>query len=302
MKKKILLAAFFISCITLFSCQKEVDRVVTNPPVDPPSVTGDSIYLDKIFGLYDDGSGIDTQEVYNVNYDSRKRVTDIHDSLRNHPGIEPVYDFYFSYNGTDTLPSRSIFIDAEDLATNSTFIDTVYHFYDASGRKIRDSVINTSSYSGTSNRYLSVVHYSYGNNIMYGETNSNDFNGDISLQRDTAILDAQGNILSSKKYAFDNATSTFSLASSSVFTYDTHPHPFSKLSCFRYFYNFPIGETLFTEYAGFNNTLSQHESVAGNTYDFTSVYTYKTNGLPATVQSTYPGGIDDKMIFKYRAL
>ncbi len=290
---------------SMAGCQKEYDPGVPDVPVVDDStgtVTGDSIYLDKLFDLYDDGSGIDTQTVLIVKYDSRKRVSEMHDSLRLHPGIEPIRDIYFSYNGNDTVPSKTIFIDTENGTTNY-FTDTTYHFYDASGRKIRDSILSGSVYPGGSTYNLSVKRYTYDTNALYGETRYDNFAGNTGFLRDTAILDARGNILSSKKYSIDPTTSVATVASTSLFTYDTHPHPFSKLSCFWYFYNFPIGETLYTEYAGYNNALSQNEvSAGGQTYNLTSTFIYNALGLPVIMNSTYSDGDIDKVIFKYKSL
>jgi hypothetical protein len=284
MRFKILMTAFFLGCISLFSCQKDED---INPPVDPPSVTGDSIYLDKIFDIFDDGTGPDTS-ISVIRYDNRKRVISMDDSTS---GVAGPSFYTLSYNGIDTLPSRSVFIDGP-IGTPDQGTTTTFYTYDTQGRRTRDSVMEAFTYNSVPVLRKRIITYSYAPGKRYAQTYITDptVGADIFPRRDTAYLDATGNVLSNKEYSDEGAG--YVLRTTSLFTYDNHPSPFSRIP----------DEPLFYELEGHNNKLTQDQNdTFGNTH-YENTYTYNAiTGLPVFVNSI-SGGVAEKVVFTYKAL
>lgn len=289
MKPKNLLFVF-IGAIALYlsACQKEyspsgIDPNPTPTPLPTPSV--DSNYLDKLYSLYDDGSGLDTQIISTLHYDANKRVVSIIDSITK--PLTPWMSYNYYYNGADTIPYKSIFINSENQADPDSV--THYFFYNTQGQKIKDSV--KSVYSGTS--YFKVQNISYAPGKIYGITDAS---------RDTASLDANGNILLNKHYILSG--STYKLDVTSIYTYDSHPHPFAKLSNHIAQQQFPNGETLYYEYMGNNNfTLQDETTTISQNYHFMSFvnYTYNAAGFPTKMTGDYGNGIE-VVIFTYKSL
>jgi hypothetical protein len=284
--KRILTLLTLVSILTytLISCNKDSTSNNSN------TTANDSIYLDKVYNLSYSGSGLDTQYIYTCNYDNAHRLT----SLISTPVANNV-NGYFYYNGNDTLPFKSEYID-EHVGIDT---GTVYHFYDANQVKTKDSMI-TSLQSGSS-YYTEVVNYTYSPGEMFGEIILTTASATIYL-RDTAILDANGNIINSKDYVFDGTG--YVLNRTSDFTYDSNINPFSKLNIFKSMRRFPNGETLFYEIMCYNNIITQSETtVAPNPSNYTQVfsYTYNQNGLPA-ISSTGVVPNFEQQIFTYKPL
>ncbi|MEO8768607.1 MAG: hypothetical protein ABI402_00925 [Ferruginibacter sp.] len=281
--------------IIFASCQKEINSDVTsNNYISPPAIN-DSNYLDKIFDLYDNGSGIDTQNISVCRYDNLRRLTSISDSIFDSDEI----NFTYYYNGTDTLPYKSMYTDV-----SSTNADTeiVYHYFDANQQKIKDSIINISNDGSSVN--VQVINYSYSPGKMYGEIATTGILPSSApvYSRDTATLDANNNIISSLDYILSG--SDYILNRTSNFTYDNHSNPFSKLNMFKSFNRFPNGETLFWEVMCFNNIITQTETtLPPNQYTFNPgfTYTYGQNGLPVT-NTTGSGIYTDTEAYTYKSL
>jgi hypothetical protein len=124
-------------------------------------------------------------------------------------------------------------------------------------------------------------------------------------RRDTAILDAGGNVISNI-----SRRGTAYVYRSTV-TYDNHPSPFIKLSNAKTFALFPTGETLFMEMPQKNNRLKILETSTLNNQpptirydeDLTGKYTYKTNGYPSKITTIDPStGEISIAAFKYISL
>ena len=289
----LLLSTLF--CMFMTACQKEVnvdDNFVPTP-------TTDSNYLDKIYDIYDDGSGVDTQNISVCRYDNLKRLTAINDSVYNSDKIT----FTYYYNSTDTLPYKSMYTD-EFTAGSDTEI--VYHYYNTNQQKIKDSIIKSYYSNGLGSQAVSVqvVNYSYAPGKMFGELVKTGINSASApvYSRDTAILDANNNIISSVDYTLSG--STYVLNRTSGFTYDNHPNPFSRLNIFKSYNRFPNGETLFWEIMCYNNILTQYEeTLPPNPYIFDPVFTltYKQNGFPAS-NSTGSGATLDTEAYTYKSL
>ena len=285
-------------CIYLTACQKEISADNGLFPVP----AADSNYLDKLYDLYDNGAGVDTQEIYTVHYDNLKRVSSISDSLVTATGPEHFESFYYSYNGTDTLPYRSVQVVTE----SSSYFDSLstYHFYDAQKRKSQDSTVETYGPMGAAYTVSKrIIAYSYGAGKLYGETAATDITpaGVTFFTRDTADVNSNGDIITNKKYRF-NGTG-YDLYVTSNYTYDTHANPFSILSNFLAHRYFPNGETLIFEYMGHNNMLTQNEFTIPSSYNFSvSVnYVYNTAGFPI-IENYLGPALDEKLIYTYKTL
>jgi hypothetical protein len=280
MKFKILMTAFFLSCITLVSCQKGDDGG-SNP--DP--LLNDSTYLDKVFYTYHEPGFTDTAKILEYQYDGAKRVSKFIALYVNDAKNTSVY----FYNGTETSPAREV-IYVEEYFPASKDTVTKFYTYDAQGRRVKDSVI--SSFAG----WYSIHEYKYASGKIYGM--SRYFPGS-QISTDSATVDAAGNVLSNKSYN-DNV-----LSITSQFTYDNNPSPFAKPSNHITFDIFPFGETLVGEFHTMNNRLKAHE-VSGTTYDqdLTGKYVFLPSGYPSSVKDADPAfpGEYDEILFRYKTL
>jgi hypothetical protein len=295
LKKTIKLFLPFITLCTIISCQKEVDDF--GAVVNPPTPTNDSIYLDKIYELYDDGSGLDTQSILTVNYDVQKRISGWQ---VNDPGGTPFISYNYYYNGSDSIPNKSLFIEFNNSVQDST---TTFHTYDASGRNLRDSSFyNFISYGNTG---YSTFDYTYNADKRFGTGKR------VYLQPtptsvnylDTITIDGNGNFLSSMRYS-DYNNGTMQLSSQANYTYDNKASPFSRQHIYKAHQFSPNGETLFYEYISYSNIVSHLENniILGSTpFDDDYSYTYNSNNLP--VKATIVYGTDTTfMYYTYKPL
>lgn len=291
---------FYILLLTctfiIQSCQKELSDPGGNIIIINPLPVVDSNYLSKIYGISISGPLSDTGIIYTYNYDNLKRVVSINGlskDLYNYTQIS--YTYY--YNNSDTVPfkSRAVSISANDPAQTMLRHDTTitWHFFDNTGRNTRDSMIHSVGNPSVPVPYYSTLeirNYSYGSGKIYGYRS---FTGIyvpnpsyvFPDQKDTANIDALGNVTSNKAYRFNTISSQFELETTSAFTYDSKQSPFSRLSNFKTFGVFPSGETLFMELPQYSNHVTQNEvhslSMGGGGVHFDFSYTnlYNTNGL-----------------------
>ena len=189
---------FLFSLIAFMSCKKDNNR----------DTTPDGNYIDKIYSLVDNGTGIDTLIALSVNYDNLKRVT----LMTN--GTDENWTYF--YNGNDMSPYKAV------IQSYGGGPDTVYFTYNSAGLKIKDSVLQGPNPASIS----TVTEYSYetGKIISYAVNNISNFS------KDTATTDANGNILSNWLHRYYTPPVTEYYTVHSVFTYDNHPHPFSAPS------------------------------------------------------------------------
>ncbi|MEP6713339.1 MAG: hypothetical protein ABJA37_13015, partial [Ferruginibacter sp.] len=269
------------------------------------TMVSDSNYLDKIYDLYDDGTGMDTQDVFTVHYDNLKRVTVITDSVVNDPGLGLFEAFHYYYNSADTLPYKSV--ERGIITSGALDTTTIYHFYDAQKRNLKDSMMG--SINGDS--YKRIVDFSYAPGKLYGQTieTANSPLVPATFTRDTADIDAYGSITNNKKYFFNGTD--YTIHTVATFTYDNHLNPFVKLGIFKAHKNFPSGETLFFDYMGYNNIISVDEIVFnapgpnGNKSIQNYNYNYNSSGFPLIINKSYvgySGSGNEKIIFEYKAL
>jgi hypothetical protein len=273
--------AFIFVSAFLISCQKDIDNV--DPVVTDP-VISDSIYLAKIYRANLSGNVSDTFNIISYNYDNQKRVISMIDSSILSDGHWK-FDYSYSYQNNDTIPFKSVMYGQQTItASNPINYDTIitYHFYDNSGRKLKDSIISSgSNYTG----YL-IAQFSYGNSRLYGNTLCYLMDGTpdltTSLNRiDTAILDSYGNILSNRKHRLRSGQ--YQLSVISDLTFDNKVSVFSRLTNFKAGTIFPYGESIFTDLQHNTNRTSIHEQyvtngTASTFYQVAYTNLYKSNG------------------------
>jgi len=258
----------------------------------------DSIYIDKIYAV--SISGADTGVIWTYNYDNLKRVTSM---IIDYPYNNENVKYFYYYNNSDILPFKSIIYRTFEDGSGGFTTDSIitFHFYNSSGKNIKDSVIRS---------YYTIYTYSYNSNMIYGASQSTISGVVMPYRIDTATLDTNGDIVSSKRYFYINSSSggEWELSSISNFTYDNHRSPFAILSNFKTFGVFPSGETLYFELPHNNVPSSQHEtnslSTFPNDYSYDWINSYTTDGRLKEVLGVNPNDPLDtgKWIFTYKAL
>lgn len=243
----------------------------------------EGIFIDKIYGIEDYGTYRDTLAIISVNYDALKRVVSMTSDISD--------NWQYFYNGNEMNPNRAI------IESYGRGPYTVYFTYNSNGLKTKDSILDPT----TSPLSTRVTNYTYGPNSVIGYSYEV---GGTTYVRDTALLDASGNIIESRKRAFfDAPTPTEIVYIKSVFTYDSRPHPFSSMNIFNSNRNFPNGETFFLEMFTPNNIVTQREiSTSGSDFDIASSYEYFSNGYPKRIIYNDGGGVSEITEFTYRSL
>lgn len=288
-----------VSLAVFSSCQKEISEsnnilpgTITTPT---NTVLTDSNYLDKIYIISGGVSSSDTQNIITFHYDSHKRVISMNDSVATLTGPGFFINNSYSYAGNDTVPYLSVWERNVGLSSPDSFI--TYHFYDASGRNLKDS----SLYSAVAPDDY-VVNYSYSPGKIYGQTMENS-TGTPYYTRDTAIVDADGDILSNKISALIGGSWTGAISAS--FSYDTHKSPFFKLSNFKAQQPFPgtyeDDDTTLYAHMPVKNITNQTGTYLSGTVSITASYLYNTSGLP-TRENRSVNGNSEIIIYTYKHL
>lgn len=302
----------------LTSCQKEISDTVGNiVPVPPP--VSDSNYLSAMYIIVSDGSVTDTTEVFKYFYDNAKRVTSVTDSEFVSHALTGTFNRQYFYNGADTLPFKMININQEfDPQLNIDIIDTTttFFYYDATGKLIKDSTIQLTTNTVPQQYEIrnSIWNYQYSGNNLFGYRldtistfSSSGTNHSGYIERDTATLDANGNLVSNRRVDYNSITGAVIYTINSTVTYDDKPSPYARLSNFKTYALFPFGETFFNEMPQKNNRLHIIEVNSNSgTYDedLTGKYSYRSNGFPSQIlipDGTTPGAFE-KVIFVYTSL
>jgi hypothetical protein len=289
------------------SCQKEIS-FDTVSIINPPNPVIDSNYVSKIYDITVLAGVRDTIGITTYNYDNLKRVTAISNVSKDLYNYTQVSRDYY-YNGTDTLPfkSRTISISANDQAQTLLRHDTsiVFHFFDNAGKNLKDSLINSVSTPVPVPVYYSigaVRTYTHAAGKVYGFSTFIGINVPNSSyippdQKDTASIDALGNVTGNKRYWLNAGSGLFELVATSAFTYDNKQSPFAKLSNFKTYGLFPSGETLVWELPQYSNRVTQNEhhsfSAGGSggvhvDYSYTNVYNTSNGFVKEITINTQP--------------
>ncbi|MFT3981977.1 MAG: hypothetical protein QM687_16035 [Ferruginibacter sp.] len=314
---QIFVTLFVIFSFSLLSCQKDFTVEDELSPEEPVNNLADSNYLDNIYEIDSIAGVSDTLVRWHYEYDSRKRVTSLNLFVYENGANEILIEknTYF-YNGNDSVPFKKLNVDYRDALEENNILlrDSITTFYEytTQGKNLYDSSIEIEHYwdgsSVISEMIISVNRYQYAGTVIYNDfTNVTDNPSNLIIRygRDTSHTDANGNVISNKRYEIDNGVST--LRYTSTFTYDDKPSPFYRLSNFRTLILTPSGETLDYEMQVYNNRLKTYEiSDQGETndYDYTGDYRYFTNGYPSRIMTEDSGSPGVKIItaFNYKTL
>ena len=288
-----LVAAIVILCASLTACQKDfvIDDDI-NPPGDTTVTTKDSIYIDKLYYL-DDAS--DTAAILNFIYDNQKRVTSIQVSNSD------VF-LKYAYNGADTVPSRKYeYNDSDSIYT--------YFILDNQQRVVYDSSITFLHADGGEFSYYRVQQYQYPASKLYGQSKLvyKDALLDTVYLRDTAVLNASGDITSNKTYKFNGVD--YEYTGNAQFVYDVNQIGlYAQSSILKAHVGFPNNDTVIPwEFMSHKNVLSQTEEdidpvtpATSFTYNYT--YEYNAKGLTKKMTTIYGAGDQFTVLVGYRNL
>ncbi|MFZ4058879.1 MAG: hypothetical protein ACOYKE_12120 [Ferruginibacter sp.] len=313
MKRRELMLACTLFTVFFTGCQKELSEengIDPTIPITPPTTRLDSNFLSKVYMLEFNGTQYDTIDVYTYNYDNLKRMTAFIDSTYSSSGIlEYFTSNHYSYNASDTLPFKTTELQSNTLLTGDTSI--IFHFYDNLARRTKDSIIELRAPSGGfgSSIDTTVKQYSYASNSIIGFSTRHSGNT-ISFEKDTALIDANGNLSSYKSYLYDPSIPSTERRLFVVYTFDNKPSPFSKQS------NFVATQILsrrpynFFENFQKNNLVTEDETIFVNNSPFaqtvlTYAYSYNSRGYVTEAvedDGATPVGLRNKYIFVYKAL
>lgn len=307
--KTLLANVTLVLCIT--ACQKEyiLEDIV---PTTPPDSMDDITYIDKVYQIDSTSGSLDSSFIASFYYDGDKRLTREVDSIYDNNGKKVLWATYvYSYNGTDTLPLRLVYEDMELTIgsgdPNLKGITTTWYQFDTVGRNLYDSTVTVYPTAYSFRNGTVVRKYQYNGSMIYGmSSEALEINGGIiDLYRDTAQLDAKGNVLISKKYKFQNGT--YLPLFTSTFTYDNNPNPFARISSYKTAQVFASGETTYGTMQAKNNRLKALETDGTSVLfdeDLTGKYIYNNNSYPMKLTLYQPNvpGLYLLAYFTYKAL
>lgn len=289
----------FFVIMQILSCQKEF----TQEEVPPNPLLPDSNYLSTMYVIDISASTQDTVSKFVYTYDSQRRVVRFLESSFYPFSTDTAYrDFHYFYHNNDTLPYRLVFLSNDGGL--SPGLDTsmqTYFYYDAAGKRVKDSIIGSSVISFG---FSGVANYIYqGDKIICHKTDSifdvSSGTWSYEVNKDTATV-LNSNLIKNS-YWSDNSYHT-----ETDFTYDNHPSPFAKLSNFKTWAMMNIEEIYFYEIPQKNNIikLKTNEYFNGmltDVYesDFSGSFLYNAAGYPLQMVDAIA---NEKIIFVYRSL
>jgi len=270
----------------------------------------DSIYLDKILFIYTDSISSDTSDIWQYSYDDQKRVVRLQDSAPGYPGNPLPETYLYYYSDTASIPFKSMYLYA-DAVMNDTSIS--YYSYNSNRQRVSDTIYRYLRNADFSPAIYGIIRtikqYDHAGSSIVGTSLDSliyQENGNIDISntssRDTAWLDAGGNVSSNRRYNYF----TNELSYSGEFTYDNHASPFARLSNFPARPVFPGDITLLWKFPQPHNMLSSDETSNDWPDHFVQQYLnylYNSNGYPTEI--SIPDGqstATTKIVFIYKAL
>jgi len=304
MKKPLSLFILFAGIlISIVGCRKSNNNSTNNSG----PLLSELVDLDATLSAPDD-----TSFVEKFSYDNSERVTESLQLEYNLPGVDTIEKDTYYYNGSDTLPYKTLhYENSPDSALlpfdvaynyesgNINGTSTIYYFY-LSGKLIEDSAIGYN--------YTQTNTYSYvGNSVIRNQSSTTNGTAN-SVYVDTFYQTSQnGNLINQidtlyRAPSFDNITEGF------AYQLDDHPNPL---------YNRSITPFAVLEIDGLNadpeqkNNFTSINSYSASPNDSTSeidsyVYTYNSNGYPKSAlgydDDNNTGGsiLSDTLIYVYK--
>ena len=241
---------FFINSILILlvtilfiSCQKEISAELGSSSGGGGGTGGgvvthtDSIYLEKYTIAYD-ASPFSDSFIYTYQYDTLKRVISGNYKEYQSNTLRSTYTFTYFYNGADSTVYKYYYL-GNTFYYNNPDTTTGFVFYDASGRLIYDSSINSRT-SGTDyykDKTIDKRQYTT-SNVYYDRVRTalaqppGSFIG--NHYKDTAWLDARKNVIRCSSYDYISyPTYPAYIQYTGVFTYDNKPSPFSNVNIYK---------------------------------------------------------------------
>ncbi len=312
---RLFLAAILFTTFYLSSCQKEftVESGVVAPSTN---LTGDSNYLSRYF-FYDVYANIaDTGTKRTYTYDNLKRVISISDTSYEPGAINPPVSYSFTqyyYNANDSQPYKKFLIE-KTIGTN-VYNDTITDFYsfNTNAQLVSDSSINSSEQLSGSSPAIparaitkTIRTINYAGNRRYGTQTSSvllNLNGNAEpyVRKDTATVDAAGNIISAS-YRKDYLSTNNFMYHTATFTYDNKFSPYYKMNIKKTENTFDKLDfyrniSAYLNFLPVNNILKVHEGISFSISGTIVNDTYDTDDTGSLFY--YPNGFLSYTFFQY---
>jgi hypothetical protein len=210
--------------VYLSACQKEVSTDTSTP-----SDIKDSTFLDYIYDLEKDPitNNFDTTYKQTYYYDNNKRVIKIYENFYSATTVNHYIETSFFYSSNDTIPYKSI-VNEKSSALPDQSVSERFHFYNAQGKKIKDSILEISAF----NSDTIVSSYTYGNNSINKITVFKQLGGFQYIAKDSAIINSLGNVINARNFSVltDPNFTVPQFYRETNYTYDNKSNPYYKLS------------------------------------------------------------------------
>jgi hypothetical protein len=281
---------FLVLCLSLsvlISCQKEISQdtqqeVTTADTLLHSIVVGDTINPGK------------NMSVWEFIYDDQKRVTEIKsaylDSVNGALTIHEEYSSFFYYNGEERLPFKTF-----DYRRNLAIELEMFHFYDNSGRLMRDSI-------GAPDNSKLLTEYQHLPGKIIMTMSIYDENGIVSDQLFDSFYVAGNNITN----GFITFPHTQGDENVFEFTYDNKINPLSKLNISSYMGidGIAIFNKMYMLSPGYsrNNVIKRHSTstympLTNTLREFE--FTYNSNNMPISGNFKLNGDEDEGIRIHY---
>ena len=268
----------FVS-ITVFSCQPGVDDIL------PPVETNDSIYISRIVELDTlFPSGLDTSQHTTYKYDGSGRLSYawFGEYFIGKAGAELTDDYYYFYNGSDSLPFKVVNISGSTGYSAGFTIyryDTVFLFYNNAGVVVKDSLRSAGPDQVHDRTQVST--YTKINDALYRIDEKTITENDVTVSfTNCHLARVNGNLVSSKDTTYNQ--NGINITSSELSVYDNHPNPLLRTALpyptSRSHYNV-FGESSINNLTRWQSRYDYGPSVG---YDYLNIYEYKyrADGYP----------------------
>lgn len=294
---KIVFSFLIVSCVILFSCQAGIDDIL--PP--QAQAENDSVYISKLTEL--DTllpPGLDTIQNATFDYDASKRISHIFFAEYGGQGPDLTDDYYYFYNGNDTLPYK-IAHQSGSVANGPFGFDTTFLFY-TGGVLIKDSIIEAASdqvYQRTTVSLFTKIadgHYRVDTRLMDGgEVYTSYTNSHFTL--------VGGNAVSLKDTTVsEGGNDAISIEQSD---YDNHPNPLKRVAA-----HYPTASAhygLLNEISANNRIrwqgLFKYEGSFEENYLEVYEFRYRADGYPvARISKGGNAELSLKTIYSYKKL
>jgi hypothetical protein len=271
---------FLTASVYLSACQKEI-TTNTSGPAD----IKDSTFLDYIYDLEKNPitNTFDTTYKQTYYYDSNKRVIKIYENFYSTSTVNHFIETSFFYTSNDTLPYKSIVNDKISALPDQS-VSERFHFYNAQGKKIKDSILKISSI----NSDTIVSSYTYGNNSINKITVFKQLGGFQYIAKDSAIINSLGNVINARNFRALNPNSIVpEFYRETNYTYDDKPSPYYKLSCSKAFDILPpVDETFLMQCPNNITSIKTTPQTFADIMDVKNTYIYNTSAYPKSFDFT----------------